>query len=75
MSHTTTKAQSSKNPYWVKASWIMDVTGWDKEKMRRAREQKIVLTKGDKCNGILYDLNSIHPLLIKKAGELTTQPA
>lgn len=66
------KVPSSSKPYWVKASWIMDVTGWDKEKMRRAREQKVVISKGDKASGILYDLNSIHPqLFIKKAASTT----
>lgn len=60
------KSQINNKCYWVKASWIMEVTGWDKEKMRQAREQNVVITKGDKATGILYDLNSIHPLLIKK---------
>lgn len=52
------------NAYWVKASWVMELTGWDKRKMQKAREQKIVVTKKTE-SGILYDLNSIHPLLIK----------
>lgn len=69
------KSQISKAPYWVKASWIMEVTGWDKRKMQRAREQQVVVTKPTPTGGILYDLNSIHPLLIKKAAELQPQTA
>lgn len=72
MSHTAlNKIQNANRPYWVKATWIMEVTGWDKEKMRQAREQKVVITKGDRCSGILYDLNSIHPLLIKKTADVS----
>lgn len=44
----------------------MEVTGWTKEKMRRAREQGIVAYKLTKEGSYLYDLNSIHKSFIKQ---------
>ena len=49
---------------WVKAHTIMEVTGWDKEYMRRAREYGWITWK--KENGFFYDYNSIPQQLIKK---------
>ncbi len=72
--------RSGKSPiqnkaYWVKAVWIMEVTGWNKEQMRRAREQNMITWRHTDIDGFQYDLNSIHPLLIKKAAEVRTQTA
>lgn len=64
-------SQPITRPRWIPASWIMEATGWDKEKMRRAREQGVVDFKRER--GIyLYNINSIHPALLKK---LETQTA
>lgn len=52
-------------PYWVKASTITELTSWDANKMRRAREQKLIEWKKTK-EGFFYNLNSVHPYLIKK---------
>lgn len=52
-------------PQWVKARVITDLTGWDNQKMRQARNGGVVKWKKGK-DGIWYDLNSLHPHLIKK---------
>lgn len=53
-------------PYWVKAEIIQQVTGWDREGMRKARRNDYVKWKHNKGEGFWYDLNSVHPLLIKQ---------
>jgi len=59
------QSQQIIKPRWLPASWIMEATGWDKEKMRRARAQGVVDFK--KVDGsYLYNLYSIHPALLKK---------
>lgn len=50
---------------WVSPLFIMDLTGWDKSKLRQAREQKIVEVKRD-GRGWLYKLESIPERFIKK---------
>jgi hypothetical protein len=50
---------------WVKVGWVKTVTGWDKEKLRKAREQGIVKFRKSK-NGIEYLLESIPAIFIKK---------
>lgn len=42
---------------WVKAGDIMAMTGWDREKMRRMRNDGILRIKREK--GIWYDANSV----------------
>lgn len=51
---------------WVSAGWVTDLTGWDKEKLRQAREQKIVECKRSTGGGWVYKLESIPEQLIKK---------
>lgn len=50
---------------WVKVSFVQQVTGWNKEAMRRARAQEIIEWKKD-ANGIWYNLNSIPERLINR---------
>lgn len=47
----------------VKASVIMQLTGWDREKLRRSRINGYV--KQIKENGIWYVLESLNPVFIK----------
>lgn len=54
-----------KKRQWVKVSNIQELTGWDKEGLRRARENGLIDWKKDE-NGIWYDILSINSLLIKK---------
>jgi flagellar motility protein MotE (MotC chaperone) len=49
--------EKEKKETWLKARDIMEVTGWDKEGMRRARVNGFV--KQRKKNGIFYLLESI----------------
>jgi hypothetical protein len=51
---------------WVSAGWISDLTGWDREKLRQAREQKIVEVKRSAGGGWLYKLESIPEQFIKQ---------
>lgn len=51
---------------WVSAGFITDLTGWDKEKLRQAREQKIVEVKRSTGGGWLYKLESIPDIFIKQ---------
>lgn len=53
-----------KKETWVKAQTIKELTGWDDEAMRRARNSGLVKFKKD--NGFFYCLESIPELLIKK---------
>lgn len=60
------KSQEVKKskPKWVKASDIKDLTGWDTNKMRRARINEVVIFKiinGER----VYDLNSLPDQFIK----------
>jgi hypothetical protein len=50
-----------KNKCWVKVSVIRDLTGWDRERMRRARNNGEVEFKKD-GNKFLYNPDSIHPV-------------
>ncbi len=63
---TSGKSPIKNKPYWVKASWVMKVTGWNREEMRRARVQNMITWRHTDIDGFQYDLNSVHPLLIKK---------
>jgi hypothetical protein len=53
----TALLNQEKKETWLKARDIMEVTGWDKEGMRRARVNGFV--KQRKKNGIFYLLESI----------------
>lgn len=68
-----TKAVRDSKPVpkrtWVSAGMIMELTGWNKERMRTARENGIIRFKEEDENGvrkIKYLLESIPELLIKK---------
>lgn len=51
---------------WVGPGWITDLTGWDYEKMRQARDSKIIEFKRSKGGGYLYKLESIPEIFLKK---------
>lgn len=60
-----TTAQSKTT--WVGPGWITSITGWDYEKLRQAREQKIVEFKRSNGGGWLYKLESVpEQFIIKK---------
>lgn len=52
---------------WAGPSWITEITGWDKERLRQAREQSIIQFRRSKGGGWEYKIDSLHPLLIKSA--------
>lgn len=49
---------------WVKVSFILLATGWDKEKLRQARNQSLVKWEKRK-DGFWYDLSSIPSVYLK----------
>lgn len=51
---------------WVSPGWVSKLTGWDREKLRQARDQKIVEVKRSEGGGWLYKLESIPEQFIKK---------
>lgn len=51
--------------HWVKVGFIQDVTGWDKEGLRRARENGLIKQRRG-TNGIEYLLESIPEMFIRK---------
>lgn len=53
-----------KKTIWVKVSEVKKLTGWSKERLRRARINQEIEWK--KKNGMWYNINSLHPLLIKQ---------
>lgn len=65
---------SEKKKTWVKVGFVTDLTGWDHEKMRQAREQGLVEFKDDATKGRLYNLDSINPIFIKKVKDGYTEP-
>lgn len=59
-------ATAAKAPKWVRSTVITELTGWDNQKMRRARENSTITFKKDNGGLYWYDLNSLHPYLLKK---------
>lgn len=59
--------EEKKKETWVSASWITDLTGWSKERMRIAREQGVVKYKKSKEQSYKYLLESIPQQFIKQA--------
>jgi hypothetical protein len=51
---------------WVSAHWVTDLTGWDKERLRTARDQNIIEHKRSEGGGWLYKLESIPQQFIKQ---------
>ncbi|MHA4844468.1 hypothetical protein ACX0G7_09900 [Flavitalea antarctica] len=58
---------------WVSVGWIHDLTGWDNQRMRRARDQGIIKWKKDGTH-FLYLLESIPPQFIINQHEKNTDP-
>jgi hypothetical protein len=58
------KVAFRKTQTWVKSSVIMEVTGWNKKDMYKARQQNLI--KWKKENGFYYLLESIPEIFIKK---------
>lgn len=59
-------AAAQSKATWVSAGWITRITGWDHEKLRQARNQKIIEYKKSEGGGWLYKLESIPELFIKQ---------
>lgn len=55
----------TKKATWIKVSFVILLTGWDKEKLRQAREQGLIEWKKTE-DGWLYKLESIPEQFIKK---------
>lgn len=61
--------ESKQKPMWVKASVITGLTGWTKDQMNVARENRYVDFKVDEKEGkkeFWYDLNSLNEKFIKQ---------
>lgn len=63
-------AAEKKKGTWVKVGFVTDLTGWDREKLRQAREQGLVEFKEDAKLGRVYNLESIPPMFIKKTSSI-----
>ena len=50
---------ASNKPLWVRPKRIMDLTGWDKKAMQRARELGYIVFKITETGTYLYDLNTL----------------
>lgn len=60
-------AQQRDQPaHWVGPSWVTDLTGWDAEKLRQARENKLIEFKRSQGGGYLYKLESIPEIFLKQ---------
>lgn len=57
---------ASKKETWVTVGWITDLTGWDNEKMRQARENNIIEFRRSDTGGWLYKLESLPEIFIKQ---------
>jgi hypothetical protein len=51
---------------WIKAKEVKDITGWNKEKMRKARLLGWIEWEKNEQLGFIYNLHSIPKELIKK---------
>lgn len=56
--------QKQAKPKWVNAHVITELTGWSSRRLQTARENQEVSCKSE-GSGYLYDLNSLHPYMIK----------
>lgn len=54
-----------KRETWVGPSWIKQLTDWNHEKLRQAREQKIIEYRESPGGGYQYKLESIPEQFIK----------
>lgn len=59
------KEKSRQRHSWTKVGTITKITGWDKERLRRARNNNEIRFK-KVGSEIFYDLNSLNQLLVKK---------
>jgi hypothetical protein len=57
-------AAGQRKEHWVSVSWIQKITGWDKEDLKRARDQKIIEFKREGKDW-LYLLESIPEQFLK----------
>lgn len=60
-------ALAKPKPSWVKASTILELTRWNAVQLRAARINDTIKYKELSGRIFLYDLNSLHPYLIKKS--------
>lgn len=67
-SKLTTLLGKSNKQTWVKVSFITDLTGWSREKLRQSRNQGIIQYRRSKGKGFEYLLESLSEVfIIKKA--------
>jgi len=57
---------SERKATWVGPGWVTDITGWNNEKLRQARDQHIVEFKRSEGGGYVYRLESIPEIFILK---------
>lgn len=59
-------AEKKESATWVKVGFIVEITGWNKEQMRRARQQGLIKYRRDPEKGFIYSLESLPTMFIKK---------
>jgi hypothetical protein len=58
--------ESKKKETWINANWLTDLTGWNGEKKRQAREQGLVKFKKTETGSYLYLAESIPEIFLLK---------
>lgn len=59
------EALNKPKPTWTKVSAVRHLTGWDANKIRRAREVGLIEWKREN-GGFFYNINSLNPLFYQK---------
>jgi hypothetical protein len=59
-------AAANRKDTWLPPGWVTKLTGWNREELRQARENKIVEYKASPGGGWLYKLESIPEQFIKR---------
>ena len=59
-------AGDRKDEKWVSAYWITEATGWDENKLKIARRQKLITFRRKGKQGVEYLLSSIPEQFIRK---------
>lgn len=63
----TLRQQQKKEERWVSAYWIMQITGWDTDKLKTARRQNIITWRTKGARGVEYLLGSVPDEFKKRA--------
>lgn len=70
----TSQQQAKSAGTWVGPSWVTEATGWNKERLRQARQQNIIQFKKSKGGGYLYKIESLPAMFIKSTPHEKNNP-